>query len=123
MSLDFKWRYAVFLLGMGSMWRSNTKYTKMPFRKRFQNNIIDFKKGVVNKEKINAEERLKNLIASIDEKRQQPYWDVVLFDDKELELLSNFGETIKFPSDNTAPRAASVLATFILKKYAEDDYE
>ena len=65
----------------------------------------------------------KKLIASIDEKMQQPYWDVVLFDDKELELLSNFGETIKFPSDNTARRAASVLATYILKKYAEDDYE
>ena len=95
----------------------------MPFKKRFQNNIISFKKGVINQQKVNAEERLKKLIASIDDKMQQPYWDVILFDDKELELLSNFGETIKFPSDNTARRAASVLATYILKKYAEDDYE
>ena len=95
----------------------------MPFRKRFQNNIIDFKKGVVNKEKINAEERLKNLIASIDLKMQQPYWDALVFDDVELELLANFGETIKFPTDNTAVRALSVLATFLLKHKEEFSYE
>ena len=95
----------------------------MPFKKRFQNNIIDFKKGVVNKEKINAEERLKKLIASIDEKMQQPYWDVLLFDDAELEVMSNFGETIKFPSETTAVRALSILSTYILRKHSEDSYE
>ena len=121
MSLDFKWRYAVFLLGMGSMWRSNTKYIKMPFRKRFQNNIIPIKVGVENKAKNAAEERLKKTIASIDLKMQQPYWDALAFDDQELQLLSNFGETIKFPHDNTAVKALSVLATYILKKEAEED--
>ena len=56
-------------------------------------------------------------------KLQQPYWDAMAFDDVELELLSNFGETIKFPSDNTAVRALSVLATFLLKHKEEFSYE
>ena len=51
---------------------------------------------------------------------QQSFWDAVAFDDQELELLSNFGETIKFPHDNTAVRALSVLSTFILKTRTED---
>ena len=95
----------------------------MSWKKRNQNNVVPFAKGVANKKQIDQANRLNKIIASIETKMQQPYWDVVLFDDKELELLSNFGETIKFPSPNTAPRAASVLATFILKKYAEDSYE
>ena len=80
-----------------------------------------FKQGVENKEKMKAEERLKLLIASIDAKMQQPFWDALAFDDVELELLANFGETIKFPHDNTAVKALSVLATYILKKEAEED--
>ena len=52
---------------------------------------------------------------------QQPFWDALVFDDQELQLLSNFGETIKFPHDNTAVKALSVLATYILKKEAEED--
>ena len=92
----------------------------MTFKKRFQNNIVPFKKGVENKQKIEAEDRLRMVIGSIDVKMQQPYWDAMAFDDVELELLSNFGETIKFPSDNTAARVASVLATYILKTRTED---
>ena len=84
---------------------------------------MPFKAGVENKQKIMAEERLKKTIASIDLKMQQPYWDALAFDDVELELLSNFGETIKFPSDNTAVRALSVLATFLLKHKEEFSYE
>ena len=82
---------------------------------------VPFKKGVENKQKIMAEERLKKTIASIDLKMQQPYWDALVFDDQELQLLSNFGETIKFPHENTAVRALSVLATYILKKEVEED--
>ena len=82
-----------------------------------------FKQGVENKEKMKAEERLKLIIASIDAKMQQPFWDALAFDDVELELLSNFGETIKFPTDNTAVRALSVLATFLLKHKEEFSYE
>ena len=52
---------------------------------------------------------------------QQPYWDALVFDDVELELLSNFGETIKFPNDNTAVRALSILATYILRKRNEEE--
>ena len=95
----------------------------MSFKKRFQNNIVPFKKGVENKQKIEAEDRLRMVIGSIDVKMQQPYWDALVFDDVELELLSNFGETIKFPSDNTAVRALSVLATFLLKHKEEFSYE
>ena len=95
----------------------------MSWKPRNQNNIVPFKKGIENKQKIIAEERLKKTIASIDLKMQQPCWDALVFDDVELELLSNFGETIKFPSDNTAVRALSVLATFLLKHKEEFSYE
>tara|TARA_Y100001936_G_C15706813_1_gene473868 strand:- start:317 stop:604 length:288 start_codon:yes stop_codon:yes gene_type:complete len=95
----------------------------MSWKPRNQNNVVPFKVGVENKEKTAAEDRLKKTIASIDLKMQQPYWDALAFDDVELELLSNFGETIKFPSDNTAVRALSVLATFLLKHKEEFSYE
>ena len=93
----------------------------MSWKPRNQNNVVPFKVGVENKEKSAAEDRLKKTIASIDLKMQQPYWDALVFDDQELQLLSNFGETIKFPHDNTAVRALSILATYILKKEAEED--
>ena len=92
----------------------------MSWKNRNQNNIIPFKKGVENKQKIEAEDRIKMIVGSIDVKMQQPYWDALVFDVVELELLSNFGETIKFPHDNTAVRALSVLSTFILKTRTED---
>ena len=95
----------------------------MSLKNRNQNNIIPFKKGVENKQKIEAEDRIKMIVGSIDVKMQQPYWDALAFDDVELELLSNFGETIKFPTDNTAVRALSVLATFLLKHKEEFSYE
>ena len=95
----------------------------MSWKPRNQNNVVPIKQGLENKQKIIAEERLKKTIASIDLKMQQPYWDALAFDDVELELLSNFGETIKFPSDNTAVRALSVLATFLLKHKEEFSYE
>ena len=93
----------------------------MSIKNRNQNNVIMFKEGIVNKQKTDAEERLKKTIASIDLKMQQPYWDALVFDDQELQLLSNFGETIKFPHDTTAVKALSILATYILKKEAEED--
>ena len=95
----------------------------MSWKPRNQNNVVLFKKGVENKQKTEAEDRLRMVIGSIDAKMQQSYWDAMAFDDVELELLSNFGETIKFPSDNTAVRALSVLATFLLKHKEEFSYE
>ena len=95
----------------------------MSWKPRNQNNVVPFKKGVENKQKIMAEERLKKTIASIDLKMQQPYWDALVFDDVELELLSNFGETIKFPHPNTALRVAAVLSQFLLKHREVFSYE
>ena len=95
----------------------------MSWKPRNQNNVVPIKQGIENKQKIIAEERLKKTIASIDLKMQQPYWGALVFDDVELELLANFGETIKFPTDNTAVRALSVLATFLLKHKEEFSYE
>ena len=92
----------------------------MTFKKRNQDNIVPFAKGVENQQQLQAQARIKKLIASIDYKMQQSFWDAVAFDDQELELLSNFGETIKFPHDNTAIRALSVLSTFISKTRPED---
>ena len=103
------------------MLKNFTKYIQMSWKNRNQNNIVPFKKGVENKQKIEAEDRIKMIVGSIDVKMQQPYWDALAFDDQELQLLSNFGETIKFPHDNTAVKALSVLATYILKKEAEED--
>ena len=123
MNLSWNWSSAITPQIELNIFTKFIQNIQMSWKPRNQNNVVPFKVGVENKEKTAAEDRLKKTIASIDLKMQQPYWDVVLFDDKELELLSNFGETIKFPSDNTARRAASVLATYILKKYAEDDYE
>ena len=93
----------------------------MSLKSRNQNNVVYLKEGIENKQKTEAEVRLKKTIASIDFKMQQPYWDALVFDDQELQLLSNFGETIKFPHDNTAVKALSVLATYVLKKEAEED--
>ena len=93
----------------------------MTWKKRNQNNVVPFARGVENQQKVQAEDRIKKLIGSIEHKMQQPFWDVLVFDDQELQLLSNFGETIKFPTDNTAVRALSVLATYILKQDAEED--
>ena len=93
----------------------------MSLKSRNQNNVVYLKAGIENRKKTEAEDRLKMVIASIDVKMQQPYWDALAFDDVELELLSNFGETIKFPTDNTAARVASVLATYVLKKQTEEE--
>lgn len=92
----------------------------MSFKNKNSNNVVYLKEGIENKKKIEAEDRLKLVIASIDVKMQQPFWDSLVFDDVELELLSNFGESINFPSSNTAARVASVLATYILKTRTED---
>ena len=121
MSLNWKWNCQVIRLGTLSLQKNFTIFIQMSWKNRNQNNIIPFKKGVENKQKIEAEDRIKMIVGSIDVKMQQPYWDALVFDDQELQLLSNFGETIKFPHDNTAVRALSILATYILKKEAEED--
>ena len=95
----------------------------MSWKPRNQNNIIPIAKGIANKKQVDQANRLNKLIASIETKMQQPYWDVLLFDDAELEVMANFGETLKFQSETTAVRAMSILSTYILKKHSEDSYE
>ena len=97
------------------------RFIRMTWKPRNQNNIIPFAKGVKNKLAEEAEDRYKKLILSIDNKMQQNFWDALVFDDKELELLANFGETIKFPHETTAVRALSILSIYILKKHAEEN--
>ena len=60
--------------------------------------------------------RLAKIIVKIEQKMQLPYYDVLSFDDEELQAMANFGETIKFAHDNTAVRALSILSTYILRK-------
>ena len=93
----------------------------MTWKPRNQNNIIIVKLPVPILKKEEAENRYKKLVLSIDNKMQQNFWDALVFDDKELELLANFGETIKFPHETTAVRALSILSTYILKKHAEEN--
>ena len=123
MSLSWNWSFATTPQIELNIFTKFIQNIQMSWKPRNQNNVVPFKVGVENKEKTAAEDRLKKTIASIDLKMQQPYWDALVFDDVELELLSNFGETIKFPSDNTAVRALSVLATFLLKHKEEFSYE
>ena len=54
---------------------------------------------------------------------QQPHWQLLAFDDEELEVMANFGETIKFPHPNTALRVAAVLSQFLLKHREVFSYE
>ena len=54
---------------------------------------------------------------------QSAHWQVTSFDDEELEILANFGETIKFPHPTTAHRVAAVLSTFLLKHREVFSYE
>ena len=81
-----------------------------------QNNVVLLKDGIENKKLKEAQDRFHVIVGSIDVKMQSAHWQVTAFDDEELEGLANFGETIKFPHDNTAVRALSILATYILKK-------
>ena len=64
--------------------------------------------------------RLAKIIVKIEQKMQLPYYDVLSFDDEELQAMANFGETIKFAKDNTASRVMSVLSNDILKKRDEE---
>ena len=95
----------------------------MVFKNRNQNNVVLLREGIVNKKKKEAEDRYWMLVGSIDVKMQSAHWQVTAFDDEELEILANFGETIKFPHPTTAHRVAAVLSTFLLKHREVFSYE
>ena len=95
----------------------------MVFKNRNQNNVVLLREGIENKKKRDAEDRYWILVGSIDAKMQSAHWQVTSFDDEELEILANFGETIKFPHPTTAHRVAAVLSTFLLKHREVFSYE
>ena len=95
----------------------------MVFKNRNQNNVVLIREGIENKRKKEAEDRYWILVGSIDAKMQSAHWQVTSFDDEELEILANFGETIKFPHPTTAHRVAAVLSTFLLKHREVFSYE
>ena len=95
----------------------------MVFKKRNQNNVVLIREGIENKRKREAEDRYHIIVGSIDVKMQSAHWQVTSFDDEELEVLANFGETIKFPHPTTAHRVAAVLSTFLLKHREVFSYE
>ena len=95
----------------------------MVFKKRNINNVVLIREGIENKRKREAEDRYHIIVASIDVKMQSAHWQVTSFDDEELEVLANFGETIKFPHPTTPHRVASVLSTFLLKHREVFSYE
>ena len=90
-------------------------------KKKYQNNIYEFPNSE-NRELMEQKKRLAKVIMKIERKMQEPFYDLLSFDDEELQAMSNFGETIKFAKDNTASRVLSVLASDILKKQSEEYY-
>ena len=88
-----------------------------------QNNVVLLKDGIENKKLKEAQDRFHVIVGSIDAKMQSAHWQVTSFDDEELEILANFGETIKFPHPTTALRVAAVLSTFLLKHREVFSYE
>jgi len=91
----------------------------MTWKNRNQNNVIEFP-NAENRELMEQKKTLAETVLSIEKKMDCPYWDIQMFHDKELQVMANFGETIKF-TEKTASRIAAVLSTFILKKQSEED--
>ena len=60
-------------------------------------------------------------VNTIDALMHVPNWDNAFIDDEVLQVLSEFGETLKF-HPNTAARLISVLASQNLKQRLEEDF-
>ena len=88
-------------------------------KRKYQNNIYEFPNSE-NRELMEQKKRLAKIIVKIEQKMQLPYYDVLSFDDEELQAMANFGETIQFAKPNTASRVMSVLSNDILKKRDEE---
>ena len=95
----------------------------MVFKPRNNNNVVLLHDKIQNKKKQAQEDRYHLTVSSIDAKMQQPHWQLLAFDDEELEVMANFGETIKFPHPNTALRVTAVLSQFLLKHREVFSYE
>ena len=88
-------------------------------KRKYHNNIYEFPNSE-NRELMEQKKRLAKIIVKIEQKMQLPYYDVLSFDDEELQAMANFGETIQFAKPNTASRVMSVLSNDILKKRDEE---
>ena len=92
------------------------------FKKRNQNNVVQFP-GRENREFSKQKKNLAVLIVELEKRLTGPLWDIQPFHDKELEILSNFGETLSF-SPVTSQRLIANLASevFKLRQNMEDPY-
>ena len=92
------------------------------FKKRNQNNVVQFP-GLENREFSKQKKNLAVLIVELEKRLTGPLWDIQPVHDKELEMLSNFGETISF-SPVTSQRLIANLASevFKLRQNMEDPY-
>lgn len=86
----------------------------MSWKSRNQNNVVMFP-NAENRQLLEQKKRIAEIMVSIDKKMNEPFWDMLLFDDLELQAMANFGETLKF-TERTASRIAAVLSTFVLKQ-------
>ena len=83
------------------------------FKKRNQNNVVQFP-GRENREFSKQKKSLAVLIVELEKRFTGPMWDIQPFHDKELEILSNFGETLSF-SPVTSQRLIANLASEVFK--------
>ena len=83
----------------------------MSFHPRNQNNIIQFPKAT-NKEVANQKALY---VFRISKTMMDPTWDVSQVPDKELTMLSNFGEVLEF-EPIVARRLIANLATEVAKR-------
>jgi len=92
------------------------------FKKRNQNNVVQFP-GRENREFSKQKKNLAVLIVDLEKSLTGPMWDIQPFQDKDLEMLSNFGETISF-SPVTSQRLIANLASevFKLRQNMEEPY-
>ena len=83
------------------------------FQKRNQNNVVQFP-GKENREFTKQKKNLAGLVVELEKRLTGPMWDIQPFHDKELEMLSDFGETISF-SPKTSQRLIACLCSELLK--------
>ena len=83
------------------------------FKKRNQNNVVQFP-GRENREFSKQKKSLAVLMVELEKRMTGPLWDIQPFQDKELEILANFGETISF-SPVTSQRLIANLASEVFK--------
>ena len=88
-------------------------------KKDFQNNILKFP-GTKNPKVEEQQKEFARVLGSLTIKMNKDDWNIHPITHTELSLLSNHGETIKFPP-LTAARLNSVLATSLIRNSLMED--